>query len=335
MDGAPSLSAPTGMDPQACAFHEHSRGEPSLLDRGLIAGRAYLASLPTASSDDACDETSVTVPVDGGTITATVYRPQVPDQLPALLFVHGGGWIFDSLATPGISRRLAIKGRLGVVAVDYRLAPEHQFPGPLDDCTAALEWICRCGHEYGLDAGRIAVCGESSGGNLAAALALRVRDQGGPVIAEQILVCPVLDPTMSTESWRKYGADFTPSRDQMEWMWRLYVPSRELETHPYAAPGLATDLSGLPRATILTAEFDPLRDEGEQYAARLHDSGVITDMERCAGQLHAVFGMARYVDACAATLGRIAGNVGSRLKELHCSDRSANRVTARQERAPQ
>jgi acetyl esterase len=313
------MGSPPSLDSQARAVHEAARSHPTLMQRGLVGGRALLAAQrPQADAyADRCAEFTVGVPAGQGEIGMTVYRPSaLPRPAPVLLFIHGGGWVFDSPATPSTARRLAVEGGLAVAAVDYRLAPEHPFPVPLDDCLAALRWIADRGSGQGLDPARITVCGESSGANLAAALAIRVRDQGGPAITEQVLVCPVLDPAMDSASWTELGAEFVPDRAQMEWMWRLYVPSRELERHPYVSPARADNLHGLAPATVLTAEFDPLRDEGELYARQLRAAGVPVEARRCAGQLHAIFGMARAVDACAETLATVAAAVGTRLRAV-------------------
>jgi acetyl esterase len=203
-----------------------------------------------------------------------VYVPEGKGPWPALLFLHGGGWVVGDLEThDDVCRSLAKRTPAVVVSVDYRLAPETKFPGPLDDCEAALRWTVDHAAELGVDPGRVAVGGDSAGGNLAAGLTLRVRDHGGPKIAYQLLIYPATDRNTKTESPREFAKGFGLTRANMEWFWECYAGGAS-EDDPELSPLRAKSLRGLPPAYVLTAHSDVIRDEGEDYAKRLREAGV-------------------------------------------------------------
>jgi acetyl esterase len=176
-----------------------------------------------------------------------------------------------------------------VVSVDYRLAPEARFPAPLEDCYAATRWAAENGSANDIDPSRIAVGGASAGSNLAAAVCLMARDRGGPSLAFQLLVYPVTDRNFGTGSYQENGEGYGLSKDGMSWYWDQYLSSPSDASNPYAAPLQATDLSGLPAALVITAEYDPLRDEGEAYAHSLQAAGVPTICTRYDGMTHGFF----------------------------------------------
>ena len=235
-----------------------------------------------------------------GEIPVRVYWPSEETNLPMLVWFHGGGWVLGSVAEADpLCRRLAERSGAIVVSVEYRLAPEDPAPAPFDDCYAATVWAAAHASELGGDAQRLAVGGTSAGGNLAAAVALHARDASGPAIAHQLLVYPVTDSRMDTTSYEERAEGFGLGRQAMEWFWDCYVPeggavSRE---DPRVSPAHASDLSGLPSAQVITAEYDPLRDEGEAYAARLREAGVEVRFERVDGHLHAFFSNPHLFDA--------------------------------------
>jgi acetyl esterase len=244
-----------------------------------------------------------------------------PDgPLPCLVYFHGGGWVLGDLDTLDTTCR-AIANRAGVkvVSVHYRLSPEHKFPIPLDDCYGALRWVVDNAAELGIDPDRIAVGGDSAGGNLAAAVSLKARDEGGPAIKLQVLVYPVTNHAFDTPSYQENGEGYLLTKDMMVWFWDHYLSSDEDGRNPYASPLQAEDLSGLPPALVITAEFDPLRDEGEAYAARLAEAGVEVTQTRYDGQIHAFFQMPaalpgglEAIDQVAAELRRaLAGSAAS------------------------
>ena len=210
--------------------------------------------------------------------------------LPVCVWFHGGGWVVGSIETNDPTCR-ALANRSGsiVVSVDYRLAPEHRFPIPLDDCYAATEWAAASAASFGGDPSRLAVAGSSAGGNLAAAVALRARDEGGPRLVHQSLICPVVDNNFERPSYVENAEGYGLSYGTMVYFWQCYVSGEADASNPYVAPMAAGDLSGLAPAFVLTCEYDPLRDEGEAYAARLREAGVPTVLSRYDGQIHALF----------------------------------------------
>ncbi|HZE99970.1 MAG TPA: alpha/beta hydrolase [Planctomycetota bacterium] len=204
-----------------------------------------------------------------------VYIPEGTGPFPALLYFHGGGWVLGDLEShDDVCRSLAKRTPAVVVSADYRLAPETRFPGPLDDCEAALTWLVAQAAELGIDRNRVAVGGDSAGGNLAAALALRIRDKGGPPIAFQLLIYPVTDRSVGTESYREFSSGYGLTRANMQWFWDCYLNQTADRDNPEVSPLRAKSLKGLPPTFLLTACSDVLRDEGEEYGKRLHEAGV-------------------------------------------------------------
>lgn len=236
-------------------------------------------------------EAEHTIPVDGGAVRARAYTPAGPGPFPALLHFHGGAWIMGSFEWPTFAtaaRDVAERAECVVLDVDYRLAPEHQFPVGLEDCYASLLWLTEHASELNVDPARIAVGGDSAGGALAAAVCLMARDRGGPGIAAQILEVPATDHAhvevypSAAEFATGYGLD----TESLVAGRLAYFAQPEDALSPYASPMLAEDLSGLPPAVILTAELDPLRDSGEAYGRRLAEAGVPTVISRQAGHIH-------------------------------------------------
>jgi acetyl esterase len=230
------------------------------------------------------------VSVDGGTILLRIYRPGPESRLPVHLTLHGGGWKSGSvheLVSDAICRQRCREAHCVIVAVEYRLAPEYPFPVPLDDCRAALAWVLDHAGELGADPANVSIGGASAGGNLAAALALRCRDEGGPALRFQLLEVPALDLTRQTaRTTLESGVLPDVPQPTMGDATNAYLTRPADATHPYASPLLAEDLTGLPPAHIMTAEFDVLRTEGEEYARRLRDAGVPVTHERYGGALH-------------------------------------------------
>ncbi|MBC8873647.1 MAG: alpha/beta hydrolase [Planctomycetes bacterium] len=227
------------------------------------------------------------VPGPNGTIPIRLYRPSERTPLPAAVFFHGGCWVMGSIRThDGYCRAVANRTGAIVVSVDYRLAPEHKYPAAAEDAFAATSWVSEQAATIGVDPGRIAVMGDSAGGNLAAVVALMARDRDGPPLAFQLLVYPITEFNFDTPSYRENGTGFHLTREIMVWCWNHYL-SNELEAYqPYASPSRADDLGNLPPAWILTAEYDPLRDEGETYARKLQDAGVPVTLKRYEGMIH-------------------------------------------------
>jgi acetyl esterase len=255
------------------------------------------------------------IPGPQGDIPVRIYHPGGPGPLPALVYFHGGGWVLGSIATvDAICRALANRAGCAVVSVEYRLAPEHKFPAAAEDSYAATRWVADNAAAIGVDATRLAVGGDSAGGNLGAVVALMARDRGGPGLALQLLVYPVTDADFDTQSYTDNATDYFLTRDAMVWFWNHYAGDAADRTHPYAAPLRAANLQGLPPALVITAEYDPLRDEGEAYAARLRAVGVPTEVTRYPGMIHGFFGMGDLLDQGKQAIAQAAGALRAAFK---------------------
>ena len=232
------------------------------------------------------------IPVPGGEIPVRIYTPAGEGPFPALVYYHGGGWVIGNLDTVDVPCRL-LANRAGcvVVSVDYRLAPEHKFPTAAEDAYAAAKWVAENAASIGVDPERVAVGGDSAGGNLATVVALMAREQRGPALAYQMLIYPVTNHSYDTDSYRENAEGYFLTKNTMEWFWNHYLRDEQDGQHPYASPLLAEDVSGLPPALVITAGFDPLRDEGEAYAERLKAAGVPVEATRYDGMIHGFFWM--------------------------------------------
>jgi acetyl esterase len=229
-----------------------------------------------------------------GDIPVRVYTPAGSGPFGVCVYFHGGGWVLGDIEMTDQPCRLLTKAAGCVtISVDYRLAPEHKFPAGPEDCYAVVNWIATDGPAVNVDARRIAVAGTSAGATLAAATALMARDRGGPRIAYQLLVYPATTSELATASHRQFASDsyYILSRADMEWFWGHYLATEADRVNPYACPAYAKTLRGLPPALVITAEFDPLRDEGEAYAARLREESVPAVLKRYEGVTHGFFGM--------------------------------------------
>jgi len=236
------------------------------------------------------------IPGRPGGIRARVYSPGL-DAPGVIVYYHGGGWVVGSLDGWDAScRALAVASGCDLVSVDYRLAPEHVFPAAVDDAFDALVWVAS--GPDGLAAGRpVVVAGDSAGGNLATVCALRARDAGGPALAMQLLVYPVTDSDLERREYHAYGGDeFIVNRRDMIWFWDHYAPDPADRVSPEAAPLRAPDLSGLPPAYVITAEHDPLREEGFEYAERLRTARVAVEHRHFGSQIHGFFTFVNVLD---------------------------------------
>jgi acetyl esterase len=239
------------------------------------------------------------IPGLGGQLPIRIYSPAGAGPFGALVYFHGGGWVIGNIETHDATcRELTASAGCVTISVDYRLAPEHRFPAGPEDCYSATKWAAESGHSPNIDPNRIAVGGDSAGGNLAAAVALMARDRGGPRLAFQLLIYPATDAADDTPSQHEFAqasSDYLLSRADMEWFWGHYLAPGD-KTNPVACPARAGNLANLPPAFVQTAEIDPLRDEGEAYAEALRKAGGKVKMKRYNGVCHGFYSMASMID---------------------------------------
>jgi acetyl esterase len=246
------------------------------------------------------------IPGDGGLIPVRVYYPAGATPLPALVFFHGGGFVLGGLdMSDRACRALANGSGCVVISVDYRLAPEHAFPAAADDAFAATSYVAEHAADFGVDPTLIAVGGDSAGGNLAAVVALRARDAGGPPLAFQLLIYPWVDFADDSPSMREYAADHFLTAETMEWFATHYLPAPIDRRQPWVSPARA-NLAGLPPAFVLTAECDPLRDQGEAFAQRLKEAGVPATAKRYEGMIHPFFSLSGIIEGGQTALAEAA-----------------------------
>ncbi len=276
------------VDAQFAPFLAQSSQMPPLSQIPLQVLRAGGAMPRPAEPTAVAQVIDRTIPGPHGDIKIRVYRPHAEEGLPLLLFMHGGGFILGDLDSHDEAARvLTMKTGCVTVAVDYRLAPEYPFPAAPEDCFVALRWAAAHAHEFGADGTRIAVAGDSAGGNLAAVMALRARDEGGPEILGQVLIYPAADLEDANEFQpAPDGNYYFLNRDDGAYFSSLYLPSPADARHPHASPMFAESVDHLPPALVITAEYDPLCRQGEAYATRLKAAGVEVEHTRYAGAIH-------------------------------------------------
>ena len=251
------------------------------------------------------------IPGPRGQIPIRIYTAEGAGKRPVIIYYHGGGWVVGNIEThDNVTRYLAKASGGIVVSVDYGLAPENPFPAAVDDAYAALQWVSENAESLGGDASRITVAGDSAGGNLSAIVSLRARDRNGPSIQCQALIYPVTNiSSLDTESYNNFATGFFLTKAGMEWFRSHYLPKTEDWVDPYASPLLARDHSNLPPAVLITAEFDPLRDEGEAYAEKLRQAGVPVEVARYDGMIHGFVSFVGLVGQAADALDLIAARV--------------------------
>jgi len=289
------------LHPQSVSFLADTQdgpapGEPGFVTGQVVANREADRALARSAPGPAVDRVQE---VDAGGVPGRLYAPR--PGAPVLVHVHGGGWVFGDLEThDALCRTLALQTGWTVLAVDYRRAPEHPYPVPLEDCEAAVAWLRGQGGGLDVDTSAVAVLGDSAGGNLAAGLVVRHPDW----FALQVLVYPCLDVAGTAPS---FGAeDRGLSAQEMRWYWSAYLPGEHDQLRPDAVPALA-DLTGQPRAVVITAEHDPLRDEAEAHGQRLAEAGVPVVTTRYLGMVHGFWRATEHFDASRAALTQVAG----------------------------
>lgn len=308
------------LHPQAAAFLEQYHQQKSLpiettpieiTRRSLI-----LASVvKRAPAKLARIETRTLTGPDGDPLKVRIYWPQGQGPFPACLYFHGGGWVLNNIDThDDVAQRLAEASGCVFLSVDYRLAPEHKYPAALEDAWTALLWTVESAAELEINPDKIAVSGDSAGGNIAAALCLMSRDRGGPALGFQALIYPITDCDLDRPSYRENASGYFLTLSQMEWFWQQYVSRPEQRSEPYASPLRASSLEGLPPALILTAEFDPLRDEGEAYGEALRRTGVPVEVHRYDGLIHAFLKRVDQFDTALEAIRRIGVTLNQHLQ---------------------
>ena len=294
------------VDPQIQALLDKGTGVPAThtlpVDVARAQYEARIALMAPPAGIAGVREQTIDGPSDQ--LRIRIYTPHGAGPFPLLVFFHGSGFVLCSLDThDGMCRNLCAGAGCVVASVDYRLAPEHKFPAGLEDCLHATRWVALHAGQLGGDPSRIVVGGDSAGGNMAAVTAIRVRDEGGPALCGQLLLYPVTDyHTPGTPSYEENAEGYGLTRDTMKWFWAHYLRDPPEGTNPHASPLLAPDLSSLPPALVITAEYDPLRDEGEIYANKLRTAGVPTALSRYDGVNHGFMFWVGIVDKADAAM---------------------------------
>ena len=278
-----------------------------------LAGRKRFQSY-LHSFGDGPDLASIQDHVLPGGVRIRMFRSNRSKRAPAVIYFHGGGWVLGNLQThDALCRRIAKQSDCTVVAVDYSLSPEAPFPTALHECHEVTKHLVAHADEWGIHADRIAVAGDSAGGNLAATVALKARNEGAPPIRLQLLIYPVIEPNFDSDSYQRFARGYGLTLANMRWFWKQYLGHQ----HPteLAAPSMADSLDGLPAAHVITAEYDVLRDEGEAYAAKLQRAGIPTTIRRYKGNLHGFIQRANVFDDARSATADLAQVIRDHLQE--------------------
>lgn len=311
----------TELDPQAAALLEtvDAMGQPPTYALSVESARARLRELMAGQGEDEpvdrLEEFSIGGP--DGPIPVRLYAPAGTGH-PLLVFYHGGGWAVGDLETHDpVCRRLSNAAGCAVLSVDYRLAPEHPFPAAIEDAYAALEWAAEHAGRVNCDPSRLAVGGDSAGGNLAAAVSLMSRDRDGPAIAHQSLIYPAVASPAVHEfpSYEENSQGYLLEAASVEWYLERYLPDPVDHRNAYAAPLLAREYADLPSASVLTAGFDPLRDEGREYADRLESAGVSVERHEYDGMIHGFVNLLDHLDAAGEALDALGDDLERAFEE--------------------
>jgi len=307
------------LDPQAKIILEEdaARNLPGYNELPPPAARKQMLDLappvdPTLMVEHVVDQ-KINDP--GGKIPIRLYYPKGDSPFPVVVYFHGGGWVIGNLDTHhAFCHALSKSSGCLVVAVDYRLAPEYRYPAAVEDAYAATCWVAENAEAIQADNRRIAVLGDSAGGTQATVVAMKARDHGKPHITLQVLVYPITDYNFDTPSYLKNADGYMLTRDLMIWFWKQYLENKEGADDPYISPLRADNLSHLPETLILTAEYDPLCDEGEAYARRLQEAGVKVKLTRYDGVIHGFIRMTSRLDKARQALDEVAGTLRRVLK---------------------
>jgi acetyl esterase len=286
-------------------------GGPPIHELSVAEARTVAEGMTALAGDpiEVAAVDNITIPVDGAEIGARVYTPEGDGPHPVVMFFHGGGWVICSLDThDNVARAICRDAEALVVSVDYRMAPEHRFPTAAHDCFAATKWVAENASSLGGDAGRLAVCGDSAGGNLSAVVSQMARDAGGPAIAYAALIYPAVDMTRKGGSLDENASGYFLETEGMEWFMNHYLTEAE-KADVLASPLLHSNLAGLPDTFIATCEYDPLRDEGEAYGDALRAKGVHVENKRYEGLIHGAANMTGVLDGGRQLVSDVAAHL--------------------------
>jgi acetyl esterase len=302
------------LDPQAKIIlqEDAARNLPAYHDLSPLAARKQMLELsapvdPMLTAERVVDQR---IAGPGGEIPVRLYYPAGDPPFAVAVYFHGGGWVIGDLDTHhALCHALSKSSGCLVAAVDYRLAPENRYPAAVEDAYAATCWVADNAEAIQADARRIAVGGDSAGGTQATVVAMMARDRGKPDIALQVLIYPITDHNFNTPSYLNNADGYMLTRDLMMWFWNHYLADEKLADDPYVSPLRAVNLTDLPQALILTAEYDPLCDEGETYARRLQEAGVKVKLTRYDGMIHGFIRMTSRLDKARQALDEVAENL--------------------------
>jgi len=261
-------------------------------------------SLVRAHGDTNVIEVDKVIPGPDGDLPVRIYTPSTSgDRMPAIIYFHGGGFVLGNLDSHGhVCRELSAQVGATVISVDYRLAPEHPFPAAINDAYSALCWVAECAKELKIDETKISIAGDSAGANLAAVSAMRARDENGPKINFQLLIYPPADLSRESESRKDNAEGYFLTSEMLAWFYKFYLPAGVASDHPWVSLSYAENLTNLPPTLVITAEYDPLRDEGETLASQLKQAGVDVELVRFDGAIHGFFGPATSIGRTALAM---------------------------------
>ena len=286
------MPSPVDLEPQAKAVVDANANPPYLFELGPDQGRRTIDAVQSGPVKKlTVDVEDTSVPGGpSGQVSVRILRPQgTPRPLAVIVYLHGAGWVFGNHHTHDrLIRELAVGAQAAVVFPNYSRSPEAKYPTAIQECHAVASWVAEHGQERGLDTSRIAIAGDSVGGNMSAAVTLLAKQRGGPAFRHQVLFYPVTDASFDTESYRQFATGYYLRRDGMQWSWDQYTTDPAQRAEPTASPLRASleQLAGLPPALVITAEADVVRDEGEAYADKLRDAGVAVTADRFHAIIH-------------------------------------------------
>jgi acetyl esterase len=316
-----TITRPVVLEQASQAFADATASPPYFWDGSPVDARKVLDDVQSAPIDKLpVDDRWITVPAEVGDVAVRIVRPpDTPDRLPAILYMHGGGWVLGNAGTHDrLVRELAVGAHAAIVFVEYDRSPEAHYPVAIEQGYATAQWIMREGGSHGLDPARLAVAGDSVGGGMTAALTLMAQDRGDVRFVQHSMYYPVTDAGMDTGSYEQFAEGYFLFADGMKWFWDAYCPDLERRSEPYASPLRASDdqLAGLPPAFLIVDEADVLRDEGEAYAARLRAAGVDVTTVRYDGITHDFMMLNPLSNTC-ATRGAVAQAIAMLHAALH------------------